>query len=171
MGWSLPMKKYVRPPYQTTPCSEILILWQDIILLNGFNCVLMVFQKSCLEGMSKKPNLTNNNPTGREVATEKSQPLAGCLFFQWQALVVQLGGLPSGGVFLTRTWHYDRWLSANHYHDNFSCPKHPPATSQPASAPTFWASALASKQLMFTDIPRKPRRNEGVAPEKKGIWF
>ena len=77
-------------------------------------------------------------------------------------------------MLLTRTWHYDRWLSANHYHDNCSCPKHPPATSQPASAPTFGASALASKQLIFTEIPRKSRRNEGVAelhPKKRGSDF
>ena len=27
LGWSLPIHKHVRPPYETTPCSEILFMW------------------------------------------------------------------------------------------------------------------------------------------------
>ena len=49
-------------------------------------------------------------------------------------------------------------------------PKHPPAMSQPASAPPFWASALASKHL-FT-VPRRSPRNCQLRGFENGgqIW-
>ena len=55
--------------------------------------------------------------------------------------------------------HY--WMIG--YHDNSCSPL--PVRPTPASAPTFWASA-ASKHLIFTDVPWKSGRNQGIAPRK-----